>query len=59
MTLRIATPYPAVSLTITQTKLGNLQSPMIQIILKMTKAATVPLSARIIIELKDAEMRLS
>ena len=59
MTLQMKTTHPAVSLTITQKKLGKNQSPMIQILLTTTKTAAVPLEARITIGSAVAEMHLS
>ena len=59
MTLRVATPLPAVSLIIPVINLGKPQSAMIQILLTMTKSAAVILAARITFDLMMAEMHLS
>ena len=56
MNLWIYTPHPEVSLTISLMKLGKSQSPMIRILLTITKAAPDPLSARITFDLTVAEM---
>ena len=59
MKLRIATPHQAARLTIYLTNIRNPQSPTIQSLMTMSKAAPDPLAERITFDSIVAEMHLS